>query len=148
MSDSFPEQGNLMPPLNEESIVFQIKTMLKDINFTDIPIIFLFVFFVIWAFLLFYFRRNVIVSSVIFSITCLLIGITQILDEFVQKYWTQLYFTSDSLGSSTYLFMITFWAIPLISISTVFLISILVDVVMMNRDSIMKFFSKSTKKND
>ncbi|OHT10299.1 hypothetical protein TRFO_04338 [Tritrichomonas foetus] len=148
------EQADVTSVLGEPQLHHQIMSMLKDIHFTDIPIILLFLFLITWAFLIFYYRKNMIVSSVLFTITCFLIGSTQILDDLVQKYWNSLHFTTNFLGSSTYVFMFTFWALPLLIISVIFLSLLIFDILKLNWDSsfvaaIKKLFhTKKDAKNE
>lgn len=137
MTDKFPipEQADVTSIFNEPQLHTQIFTMLKEIHFSDPPIIFLFIFLFIWIILLFYYRRNMIVSTILFAITCFFIGITQFIDDFIHQYWTQLHFSSNYLGSSTYVFMFTFWAAPLLAASIIYLCLLLFDVIKLNWNS-------------
>lgn len=153
MKDKFPlpEQSDVTSIFNEPQLHTQIFAMLKEIHFSDPPIIFLFIFLSIWIILLFYFRRNMFVSTILFALTCFFIGITQYIDDFIHQFWTQLHFSSNYLGSSTYVFMFTFWAAPLLSASIIYLCILLFDVLKLYwnssiANSIKSFFTRKTKK--
>lgn len=152
MKDKFPlpEQSDVTSIFNEPELHTQIFAMLKEIHFSDPPIIFLFIFLSIWIILLFYFRRNMIASTIFFATTCFFIGITQFIEDFIHQYWSQLHFSSNYLGSSTYVFMFTFWAAPLLTASIIFLILLLYDVLKLKWNpsittSVKDLFSKKQK---
>lgn len=104
-----------------------IMENLRSVKYTDLGVLGMILFHVIWFLLYTKSRNNLTLCSIQFMLSCYFIYITQPLNSFMSERW-------DGFGMSTNyfdpncVFVFLFWALPLSAVSALIILGLFVDL--------------------
>lgn len=105
-----------------------IKRTIDDVRLRDPPLVVLYLFHIVWFILLLRTRKQRLQSSIFFSLTCLLIGLTPKFNNFMGDHWMSFRFRSNYFDLTCF-FIFIFWCFPLLIEAGVFLLVLVADLV-------------------
>ncbi|OHT16494.1 hypothetical protein TRFO_41799 [Tritrichomonas foetus] len=97
------------------------------VNYIQFPIIFLLVFHIGWAFLLFKLKNSLIASSAQFLASCFFIYVSATVNSFFSRHWESFFFHENYFDPNC-IFIFVFWALPFTLAALFIIFSLFVDL--------------------
>jgi uncharacterized membrane protein len=114
-----------------------VKRTIQYVSLLDPQLVVLYLFLLMWFILLVRTRRRLVTSFVLFTVTCVLIGLTPSINAFMNQNWSSFRFRSNYFDM-TCLFVLVFWCLPLLVQAGVVLAILLIDLVRDNWDGLIR----------
>jgi hypothetical protein len=104
-----------------------ILNQLRSVVYTDPPVIAILLFHIIWFVVFILFQRDLVISSIQFTLSCFLIFITSSINSFGGTRWQSLHFSLNYFDP-TCTFLFIFWVFPLALVSILITLTLFVDL--------------------
>lgn len=113
--------------MNQDDSIPRLPSSFPSTSYSDIPLLCLIFLHISIVILLMIFRKNRLISSIIITILCIFIALTQQVNIFLSSHWSTLSFSHNYFSHGTS-FIFLHWTLPFLIVVSGFIINMVYEL--------------------